>query len=70
MSSEAKERVKEMKLYEQLRAPIEKLNEQYKAKANKNRTYLEFKPGELVWLHLSKERFPSKRKVKLYGQTR
>jgi len=50
------------KLHEQVRAQIEKVNEQYKQKANKNRPHLEFKPGYLIWLHLRKERFPSRRK--------
>jgi len=53
------------KLHEQIRAQIEKKNEEYMAKANKNRKQKVFQPGDLVWLHLRKERFPSKRKNKL-----
>jgi len=65
----AEERAKAMKkLHEQVRAQIEKVNEQYKTKANKNQTHLEFKPGDLVWLHLRKERFPSRRKRKLMAR--
>ena len=45
-----------------------KVNEQYKAKANKNRTHLEFKQGVLVWLHLKKKMFPSRRKSKLMAR--
>jgi len=52
------------KLNEQVRAQIEKVNEQYMAKANKNQTHLEFKSGDLVWLHLRKERCPLRRKSK------
>ena len=66
---EAKIRAKEMKkLHEQIRVQIEKTNEAYKAKANKNKKQLEFKPRYLVLLHLSKERFPSRRKNKLMAR--
>ena len=59
MSFKAKERVKEMKkLHKEVRAQIEKLNEQYKAKATKNSTHFELKSRDLVWLHLNKETFP------------
>lgn len=63
---EAKERAKTMKqLHEQVRAKIEKMNESYKAKANRFRNQAQFQPGDLVWIHLRKERFPGKRKSKL-----
>jgi len=66
VSFEAEPRAKEMKkLYEQVRAQIEKVNEQYKQKANQNYELLEFKLGDLVWSHLRWERFPSRRKNKL-----
>ena len=69
VSFEAKARAKEMKkLHEQVRAQIEKVNEQYKQRANKNHPRLEFKSGDLVWLHLRKERFPSRRKNKLMAR--
>ena len=48
-----------------MRAQIDKVNEQYKTKANKSRTHLEFKPRDLLWIHLIKERFPSRWKNKL-----
>jgi len=63
---EAKERAQEMnKLHEQVRAHIKKVNEQYKTKANNNHTHLEFQLGDIVWLHLRKQRFPSRGKSKL-----
>jgi len=36
---------------------------------HKHRRALEFKPGDLVWLHLRKERFPSRRKSKLMARS-
>ena len=36
----------------------------YKVRANKHRKVITFKLGDLVWLHLRKERFPSRRKNK------
>ncbi|GAV75299.1 hypothetical protein CFOL_v3_18778 [Cephalotus follicularis] len=53
------------RLYEQIRAKNQKCNEVYRRKANKRRKKAEFQPGDLVWIHLRKERFPSKRKSKL-----
>ncbi|GAV63002.1 hypothetical protein CFOL_v3_06524 [Cephalotus follicularis] len=53
------------KLHEQIQTQIEKFNEIYKNKANKLRKKAEFHPEDLVWIHLRKERFPSKRKSKL-----
>jgi len=69
VSFEAEKMAKETKkLNEQTRPQIKRLNEQYKAKANKNHTRLEFQQGDLVWLHLRKERFPSRRKSKLMAR--
>ena len=49
VSFEVEERTKEMKkLYEQVTAQIEKVDEQYKTKANKNYTHLMFKRGDFV----------------------
>ncbi|GJX33949.1 gag-pol polyprotein [Tanacetum coccineum] len=65
-SIEAETKAKEIKrLHEQVKSRIEKANEMYKAKANKNCKHSTFSPGDLVWIHLIKERFPSKRKNKL-----
>ena len=70
VSFEAENRAKEMrKLHEQIRGHIKRTNEAYKARANKHRRQLEFKPGDLVWLHLQKERFPSRRKNKLMARS-
>jgi len=70
VSFEAETRAKEMrKLHDQIRNQIEKTNEAYKARANKHRKQLEFQPGDLVWLHLRKERFPSWRKNKLIARS-
>ncbi|XP_074315387.1 uncharacterized protein LOC141651581 [Silene latifolia] len=66
LSFEAKERQDGfLRVCEQVRAQIEKANAKYKEKANKHRKQPVFKEGDLVWLHLRKERFPSKRKNKL-----
>jgi len=70
VSFEAETQAKEMrKLHEQIQNQIKKANEVYKARANKHRTQLEFQPGDLVWLHLRKERFPSQRKNKLMARS-
>ena len=59
-------RAKEIKdLHNQVRARIEKANEHNKVQGNKSRRDVQFKPGHLAWIHLRKERFPSKRKSKL-----
>jgi hypothetical protein len=44
---------------------IEHMNANYKITGDKGRKQLDFKPGDLVWLHLRKERFPDLRKSKL-----
>jgi len=44
------------KLHKHIRAYIEKINEAYKANANKNKKGLEYQHGDLVRLHLRKER--------------
>jgi len=44
---------------------IEKTSASYEAQANKHRRKIVFQPGDLVWIHLRKERFPSERKNKL-----
>jgi len=37
----------------------------YKARVNKHRKALTFKPRDLAWLHLTKKKFPSRRRNKL-----
>ena len=59
-------RVKQIKkVHELVRSKIEKTNEAYQAHANKHKKQVVCQLGDLVWIHLRKERFPSKRKNKL-----
>jgi hypothetical protein len=44
----------------------EKKNEQYATKANKGRRQVIFEPGDWVWLHMRKKRFPARRRSKLH----
>src|SRR5581483_10024858 len=44
---------------------IERMNERYRTAGSKGRKELKFEPGDLVWLHLRKDRFPELRKSKL-----
>jgi predicted ribosome-associated RNA-binding protein Tma20 len=53
------------KLHESVQQHIEKKNEQYATKANKGRRQVIFEPGDWVWVHMRKERFPTRRKSKL-----
>ncbi|XP_074277717.1 uncharacterized protein LOC141601342 [Silene latifolia] len=59
-----KEIVKDMEdappkeLQESVRKQIERSNELYKKQSKRPRKKKEFKAGDLVWLHLRKERFP------------
>jgi len=65
-SVEAGKRVEEIKhLHEQVKLKTEKSNASYQAEANKHKRRVVFQLGDLVWIHLRKERFPSKRKSKL-----
>ncbi|OMO50706.1 reverse transcriptase [Corchorus capsularis] len=52
-------------LHARVRAQIEKKTQHYMKNANKGRKEIIFEPGDWVWLHLRKERFPEKRKSKL-----
>lgn len=52
-------------LHEKVRQHIEKRTEQYAAQANKGRKKVIFEPGDWVWLHMRKERFPVQRRSKL-----
>jgi hypothetical protein len=53
------------KLHERVKLQIEKRNESYAKNANKGRKKLVFEPGDWVWVHMRKERFPLQRKSKL-----
>jgi hypothetical protein len=52
-------------IHEKARLNIERRTEQYATQANKGRRQLVFEPGDWVWLHMRKERFPAKRHSKL-----
>lgn len=52
-------------IHETARLNIERRTEQYAQQANKNRKRVIFEPGDWVWLHMRKERFPEHRKSKL-----
>ena len=41
------------------------MNAKYKLAGDKGRKHVVFAPGDLVWLHLRKDRFPNLRKSKL-----
>nr|KYP33691.1 Retrotransposable element Tf2 [Cajanus cajan] len=53
------------KLHERVRDHIQSQTEKYQKYNNKGRKEVIFKEGDWVWLHLRKDRFPSKRKSKL-----
>jgi hypothetical protein len=53
------------KLHDQARTNIEKMTEIYEKRANKGRQKVLFEQGDLVWVHLRKDRFPDQRKSKL-----
>jgi len=57
------EKVKE--IHERVNQQIEKKNQQYATHANKGRRRVTFEPGDWVWVHMRKERFPTQRKSKL-----
>ncbi|KAM7486464.1 hypothetical protein LguiA_002473 [Lonicera macranthoides] len=52
-------------IHEKARLSIERRTEQYAQQANKGRKKIVFEPGDWVWLHLRKERFPEHRRSKL-----
>ena len=52
-------------IHDKARQKIEKRNEQIASQVNKGRRMVSFEPGDWVWVHMRKERFPSKRKSKL-----
>ncbi|RVX14849.1 Retrovirus-related Pol polyprotein from transposon 17.6 [Vitis vinifera] len=54
------------KLHESVRKDIEKKNEQYASKANKGHRQVLFEPGDWVWVHMRKERFPTRKRSKLH----
>lgn len=52
-------------IHERTRLNIKKRMEQYIKQANKGRHKQVFEPGDWVWLHMRKERFPAQRRSKL-----
>ncbi|XP_038972523.1 uncharacterized protein LOC120104803 [Phoenix dactylifera] len=66
-SLDGKRKAETMKqLHEKVRQNIEKRTEQYATQANKGRKKVIFEPGDWVWVHMRKERFPAKRRSKLH----
>ena len=58
-SGDAEVRAKEIKkLYEEVRLKIEKQNAIFVEQANRLCKYVKFEVGDLVWVHLRKDRFP------------
>ena len=53
------------KVHEDTRATIKLQVHHLATKLNINKTPMVFKPGDLAWLHLCKDRFPNERKSKL-----
>jgi len=65
-SWDAEKRAKEIKdLQTQVRERIEKVNSQVMQQVNKHKKGIHFQPGDLLWLHMRKESFLSKRKSKI-----
>nr|GEW13256.1 hypothetical protein [Tanacetum cinerariifolium] len=65
-SQEASELAADIKsIHQRIYDKITKNNELLKYRRDKGRKHILFKPGDLVWLHFRKERFPSKRHSKL-----
>jgi translation initiation factor IF-1 len=54
-----------IKMHETTKLNIEKMNEKYHIATSKGRKEVKLEPGDLVWLHLRKERFTELRKSKL-----
>ena len=63
---EAKSRLEFVKkLHKRVMNQIEKQTKVYSTKGNRGRKELILNKGDWVWLHLRKDRFPTKRKSKL-----
>jgi hypothetical protein len=54
-----------LKLHATTKDNIEHMNVKYKVAGNRGRKHVVFEVGDLVWLHLRKDRFPDLRKSKL-----
>jgi hypothetical protein len=53
-------------LHERVRLQIAQKKERVASQANKGRRRVIFEPGDWVWVHMRKERFPTHRKTKLH----
>jgi len=53
------------KMHERIKEQIQQQIEKYIKHSNKGKREIIFEEGDLVWLHLRKNRFPTKRKSKL-----
>jgi translation initiation factor IF-1 len=58
-----------LKLHETTKLQIEKMNDKYRITASKGRKAVKLEPGDLVWVHLRKDRFSDLRKSKLMPRT-
>jgi hypothetical protein len=54
-----------LKMHKTTKLNIKKMNEKYRITGCKGQREVKLKPGDLVWLHLRKERFPDLRKSEL-----
>ncbi|WVZ93548.1 hypothetical protein U9M48_039519 [Paspalum notatum var. saurae] len=52
-------------LHEQTQQNIAAANAKYQVAGSKGRKHITFEPGDMVWLHLRKDRFPTLRRSKL-----
>ena len=69
-SVEGEERSEQIKsIHRQVRDQIVNNNIVYQRRANVHRKRVVFKEGDLVWIHLSKDRFPKGRADKLQPRT-
>jgi translation initiation factor IF-1 len=55
-------------MHETTKLNIMKMNEKFRIAASKGRKEVKLEPGDLVWLHLRKERFTKLRKSKLMSR--
>jgi hypothetical protein len=55
-------------MHETTKLNIKKINEKYRIAASKCHKEVKLEPGDLVWLHLRKVRFPKLRKSKLMSR--
>ncbi|EOY33302.1 Uncharacterized protein TCM_041258 [Theobroma cacao] len=61
-SADAEEHAKQIKkLHEKVREKTNRQIDRYQKQANKHKKPASFKKGDLVWIHLRKERFPKSR---------